>query len=177
MCWQLSRVRAKLSLGKVQLPWDLASWDIPHQTHLPLVPPGLWPHGTVDSGEGWVSAWSFSFQGSWHLSPYAWKALWCTCRYHHGLDMDISMFWSLKVSESRRAWQIPCWLVQQKHPACWALWKGSSVSMALPLTHQVPLGKCLELTSFIVSMRASILFYAASWNDLWASWLQGCFYV
>lgn len=176
MCWQLSRVRAKLSLGKVQLPWDLASWDIPHWTHLPPVPPGLWPHDMVDSGEGWVSARSFSFQGNWHLSPYAWKALWCTCRYHHRLDVDISMFCSLKVSESRRAWQTACWLVQHT-PRMLGTLEGSSGSLALPLTHQVPLDKCLELTSFIVSMRASILFYAASWNDLWASWLQGCFYV
>ena len=55
--------------------------------------------------------------------------------------------------------------------------EGSSGSLALPLTHQVPLGKCLELTSFIVSMRASILFYAASWNDLWASGFRAvCMY-
>ena len=68
-----------------------------------------------------------------------------------------------------------CQLVQQKHPTCWALQKGSFETMALPLTHHVTLGKCLELTSFIVSMRASILPYAAPWNDLWASWIQGVF--
>ena len=40
-------------------------------------------------------AWSF-FQGSWHFSPFAWKALSGTCHYHWGLDMDTSMVLALE---------------------------------------------------------------------------------
>lgn len=36
--------------------------------------------------------------------------------------------------------------------------------------YQVTLGKCLGLTSFTVSVRASFTPYEAPWNEIWTNW-------
>ena len=122
MCWQLSRVRAKLSLGKVQLPRDLASWDVPHGTHLPPVPPGLWPHGTVDSRRAGFLHEASPFKETDICHPMHGR--------HCGVPAVITIVWTWtlacsgpwkSVSQGEHDRQPVGWC--STHPACWALWK------------------------------------------------------